>query len=220
MNSKRKIALITGISLLLMAVIAGFAYGYVYTGLVDAKDATGTLHRIREQRILFNSGIAAWIVIFILDLMVTKGVFSYFKGSHATGAMITAGLRLIYTVMLGIAIVQLLSVPSMLYAEDAAEKVLPALHGFEEMWSLGLIVFGGHLIGLGILALRSVDIKRIFGWMLILAGAGYCFVHGLKNAAPSHTTFVAQAEAILALPMMLGELLFALWLVARGGKTV
>ena len=85
-------------------------------------------------------------------------------------------------------------------------------------WSFGLIIFGFHLLLLGFLALKSWNIHRFWGIMLIVAAVSYVGIHCAKILLPEFENPVKTAEMILSLPMTFGEVGFAVWLIIRGGK--
>ena len=77
----KKQGLIAGISLVIMAIAAGFSYGFVYGGIV-VDDPVNTLTNLVEKRSLFTAGLAGWVVIFITDLVVTFSLFRFFSDTN------------------------------------------------------------------------------------------------------------------------------------------
>ena len=129
----------------------------------------------------------------------------------------TAIARIVYTIFLGVGILQLVKVMVLLPASDPQE-IMFALRSFEVIWSLGLIIFGVHLIGLGKLVLTADFIANIFGWLLLFSGFCYLGIHSAKAVLPSMEVGIAKLEMILSLPMAIGELGFGVWLLIKGGK--
>jgi hypothetical protein len=70
-----------------------------------------------------------------------------------------------------------------------------------------LLFFGAHLALLGHLAYRSGYVPRLIGVLLVIAGVGYAFdtVSSVLSADPM----------VISTFTFLGELLLAVWLVAR-----
>ncbi|MDF2159100.1 DUF4386 domain-containing protein [Algoriphagus sp. CAU 1675] len=215
----KKLALIAGFSLLLMAIVAGYSYGYVYNSLILPEDPTQTLQNLQSASGLFLSGTLGWVVILILDLLVSWTLYFYFKETQRDISALTALSRVLYSVFLGYAISYLFIAGSSLKADADAQEVMAALHSFESIWSLGLIVFGFHLIGLGWLTWISPDMSRLFPILLIFAGICYVGIHSAKAFLPNSESLVKEWETILMLPMALGEIAFAVWLVIRGFKS-
>ncbi|MGC9343013.1 MAG: DUF4386 domain-containing protein, partial [Bacteroidales bacterium] len=155
-KSKRKQALIAGISLIIMAVAAIFAYGYVFPQVEVPANPLATWDQLTENTSLYMAGLAGWLIIFITDILVTFSLFYFFRGTHKNLSMLTAATRFVYTIILGIAIGWLFSLLPFQNGKDidsiqAGTQVLIAMDNFRKIWSVGLIIFGLHLLGLGYL---------------------------------------------------------------------
>lgn len=213
MHDQQRLGLLAGISLLLMAVAAGFSFGYVYSGMVIPDQAIETVDQITRDMSLFRAGAWGWMLVLILDVVVAVALYRYFKPVHATFSAVTGGMRLVYSALLGLAIYHLFNAMSLVQEGVDASGVMASLESFEGIWSGSLTLFGLHLVGLGVLSLRSGVVPRFWGWLLVLAGLCYFGVHGAKALLPAMEARVQQAEVILSLPMALGELGFAVWLI-------
>lgn len=217
---EKKSALVAGMALALMAVTAGFSYGYVYNGLV-VDDPMQTFINIQNQAGRFIAGIIGWVVIFVCDLIVAYSLYVFMKGVNKRLATITGVLRAIYTLVLGFAIGKLVNVMCVVQ-EGATIQNASDVHGllgsFEGLWSAGLIIFGLHLVGLGYLAIRSVHIPMVWGILLLFAGVCYIYVHGAKLCIPGVAYIVDDVEQVLSAPMALAEIGFAIWLMIKGRK--
>lgn len=223
--SQRASALTAGISLLLMGLVAGFSFGYVHGKLVLAEDAQGTLQNLQASTGLFKAEIAGWILIFLLDALVAWALYHFLKPAGPRLAFLSSFLRVIYTAMLGFAIFNLSQVlgviNTQLYSLDldaGSRLVMDYIQSFEVTWSNALIIFGMHLMVLGFLAFRSVFVPRFWGILLMIAGLSYSFLHAAYALAPVMVDSLKSLEDVLVIPMTLGELGFALWLVIRGGR--
>lgn len=212
------LALCTGIFILLMAVVAGYTYGYVYNSLIEKGHSVDTIRNIQSSKTLFISGTAGWLIIFILDLLVSWSAYKLFQRISHSLSLTTAIARLVYTLFLGVAIFHLIKVIPLVQVHANEAIILSHLASFESVWSLGLIVFGLHLTGLGILSLKSRPIPGLVGWLLILAGFSYTGIHIIKAFLPDPGLPFLKIETILSIPMAIGELAFALWLVIKGRK--
>jgi Domain of unknown function (DUF4386) len=141
--------------------------------------------------------------------------------------LLTAWFRLASTALLGVALIflfpvlRLVSGAGYLTALEAGQlnaHVTVFLEGFNYAWLIGLVCFGIHLALLGSLVLTSGHIPKALGVLLILAGAGYV-IDTLANALLANygdyeTTFLL----IVAVPSLIGEFAFTVWLLLRGGK--
>jgi hypothetical protein len=221
--NKRKMALLAGISLLVMAVAAGFSYGYVYSGFFVADDPVATFQQLLTMQSLYLAGLGAWLVIFVTDLLVAWSLYVFFKDVNRKISILTALMRLVYTVFLGIALTKLISILPLIQdpgegnAEIAGQRVFTLLQSFEGYWSIGLVIFGVHLLGLGYLSIKFQPVPRLFAYLLLLAGLCYIVLHSSKSILGVEEDLVKLMEQVAMIPMTLGELLFAFWLIIRGG---
>jgi len=213
MNKKEKKAgLIAGISLIIMAIAAGFSYGYVYISLV-AETPLETAQNFANNSKMFLVGIAGWLVIISTDLIVTFSLCTFFKSTNQKISMITASIRLIYTVFLILAVYQMVAIRFIEQPTVFANDITELLGFFEQIWSFGLIFFGLHLIGLGYLSIKSVYVPKFIGYLLYLGGVIYSVIHIVKKSSLLDVQTVQILENELALPMALGEMLLAVWLI-------
>ncbi len=223
--SQRRSALIAGISLLLMAVIAGLTYGYLHGNLVAAVDAQTTFENLKTSKGLFYTEIFGWTVIFLLDALVAWSLYHFFKIANKGLAFISSSLRVIYTAFLGIAIYNLPQVMTIINGQlgqigmnNGMDEVMHHINSFEDIWSKSLILFGFHLTLLGFLAFKADYVPKIWGVLLVIAGFSYSYLHGMYAFFPQIKEHLIVIESILILPMMVGEIGFAFWLVVKGGK--
>jgi len=218
MNKIEKNAgIIAGISLIVMAIAAGFAYGYVYTGLGNT--STDTIQQtINSQKPLFVAGLAAWMLIFVTDLIVSGTLYYFFRRSNRLISALTAMVRVAYTLVMGLAIIRLVGILPLLTGDDTGVAIQANLIAFAKIWSFGLIIFGFHLLGLGYLAIKSTIVPNFLAYLLYFAGVCYVLIHSFKQMEPMAQDIIASAETMLALPMALGEMLLAFWLIYNGLK--
>lgn len=219
---EKKSAIIAGVSLIIMAVAAGFSYGYLHSSFIT-EDAQLTFSQLIENKALFNYGLMGWGVIFVTDLIVALSLCKVFRNVSQTASMITSGIRVAYTLILGVAIYQLMQINGVLIVENLhdasiAEYVQSQILAFERIWSFGLIIFGLHLIGLGYLLLKARYNPLLLGYLLYLGGISYVVVSAIKCFELMSSQWVSNAESILALPMALGEMFLAFWLIYKGVK--
>lgn len=213
---KQKQGIIAGISLVIMAIAAGFSFGYAHANLVV--DSPGiTLQNLIANKPLFYAELLGWSIIFITDLIVAIALYFYFRGTSKQISLLTAFIRIVYTLILGVAILQLFKIiPVLSSANPDASATASYLQLFEKLWSAGLIVFGLHLIGLGYLSVKSKSVPKLLGYLLYFGGICYTFLHGSRQLNLFDVQSLNSAENILDLPMALSEILLAFWLIANG----
>ncbi|MBN9653521.1 DUF4386 domain-containing protein [Halobacillus sp. GSS1] len=212
-----KPAIIAGVNLMLMTIAAFFSYGYAHSSLVIYEDAAKTHDLLRSSLSLFHMEIAGWVVIILTDLIVAWALYKVLKPIHSLYALLAGVLRLSYTIILATAVFHLLIVSRFILDNSGTgEHVMTNLLLFEKFWSIGLIVFGFHLIIVGFVALKAPFIPKWMSILLIIAGGSYTLIHSMYNGLPQYETITATMEIILSLPMMIGELGFGIWLFIKG----
>ncbi|MGB0432104.1 MAG: hypothetical protein ACPGLV_16635, partial [Bacteroidia bacterium] len=163
LSAKRKNGILIGASILLMAVLAAISFPVLGS-------LTATL---------------GLIGIFILDIIVSIGIYKYFKEKTHILAKTSAAFRMIYTGFLGAGIASLIA---------GGGAVL-----FNTIWGFGLIGFGVHLITLGILYNNEGGKKWVniaVKSLLILAGIGYLIQYVGILFVASPIAFAATVNAI------------------------
>jgi hypothetical protein len=225
--SMRKIAITAGISFLIMTIAAGFSYGYALGKLFVLKDAGATVSNIIASPILFRISILGFLIILICDVIVAWALYVFFKQVNKSLSLLTALFRLIYITFLGIAILNLVFILLLIndtFLSKSFEpnqlqlQVMLYINGFKSIWSIGLVIFGLHLLGLGYLVFKSSYIPKIIGFLIIISSLCYITTNLLNLLVPMYVNYKDIIETILSLPMAIGELLLAFWLFIKGGK--
>ncbi|WP_172255027.1 DUF4386 domain-containing protein [Saccharibacillus deserti] len=224
-TAQRGAAVAAGISLLIMAAAAALCYGWIHGTIVIPDNPAATAANLRSSSALFKAEIFGWLVILICDAAAAWALYLFFEPVHRGLSLLGAWLRLAYTAMLGTAVAALAAALLLSDRGDALSApglndslILLSLDLFDFVWSIGLVVFGLHLLTLGLLALRAASLPRWIGFLLLLASVGYAAVHSLRILLPEGNDAVSLLETVLAAPMAAGELGLALWLLARGGR--
>lgn len=223
----RGAALVAGVGYVVIFVLGIFANFFVRTGLIDPDNAAATFANITDSEFLFRAGVASFLIIFIADLVVAWALYVVFRAVSKELSLLTAWFRLIYTVFLGVAAIFLFRVLELI--GDAAHlgvweqgqresQVMLAAEAFNYTWLIGLAVFGVHLILIGYMMLVSGIAPKALGIVLAVAGTAYV-VDTLGYALLSNYADYANVFlVIVAIPSVIGELAFTVWLLARGGK--
>ena len=214
MNRQRTIAKITGYSLVLMALIAGFSLGFAYTQFIDPSQLEFAQKNLTENLKLYKFMLVGILLVVILDILVSWTLFQYFKNDSKKLAMGSFIFRIFYSLILCIATYYL----TINIGQTNDKIVLENYKLFEKVWSFGLIIFGIHMLIVGLLMKLHKLIPKVLWYLTIIAGASYILVHLLKTTLPQFTESTDTLNNILALPMALGELGLAVWLIIKGGK--
>ncbi|MGB3367167.1 MAG: DUF4386 domain-containing protein [Acidaminobacteraceae bacterium] len=218
-----KSAMIAGISLVIMAIIAGFSYGFVFNSLVVANNSMETLNNLINAKSLFTFGVIGWFAIIITDLIVSLSLYIFLKDIDKKVSAFAAFLRLAYTLLLTLSATKLVSVNKLTLNvseanESLAREVMSLLSAFEKVWSYGLIIFGVHLLLVGLVTYKSRYVPKLISILLIIAGLSYTLLNLMYGVLPQIDSYTKILEMILVLPMTIGELAFAIWLLIKGRK--
>ncbi|SFT42246.1 protein of unknown function [Lishizhenia tianjinensis] len=217
-NNARKLAIIIGLSLLLMAILAGLSVPILNKVFSPTSPLT-TFTQIGVNKSSFLGSLFGWIGIFLLDLLVAWGVFKYYQKSDEGKAKISGLLRLIYSLVLGVAILQLFRS----YSAGTALLAHQSLSSFFTLWNAGLIVIGIHLMVLAFLFKADTSKKWLniaLSIALFLGGLGYVLQYATYFLFPQQLIISTTIESLFIVFMILGEIGFALWMLVKGGKSV
>ncbi len=225
--SQRTAAIAAGISIVLMAVVAGFSFGFVLDSLVVSGDAAATAANILASETLFRVGVFGWIVILILDVIVAWALYVVLKRANKSLSLLTAWFRLVYAALLGVSLLSFVIVLLLISGADYLKVfeadqlqalVLLFINAFDGMWRIGLVVFGCHLLLLGYLVYQSGYIPKVIGFLLIIASLGYLIDNLGTLLLPDYTDYTEMISLVFMLPMIVGEVGLGLWLLIKGGK--
>lgn len=164
----------------------------------------------------------------ITDILVAWAFYVFLEPINQKLSLLGAWLRLTYSAILGIAILNLIVVLlltgntidfSSLKIEQTQAIMMLFLEAFQWIWSMGLVVFGGHLLIVGCVALKSDIIPKVIGILLLLASIGYMIIHLSKIFLPQYEGVITTLNYVFTIPMIVGELGFGIWLLLRGGNS-
>ena len=226
-TTPRRAALIAGVGYVVIFVLAIFANFVVIGGLVESGDAAATALNITESEGLFRAGLVAFTIVFVVDVVVAWALYVLFRSLSRDMSLLTAWFRLVYTMFLGVALIfffvalQLLSGADYLAAFGPGQidsHVLLAVDAFNSAWLVGLVTFGVHLILLGYLVARSGWAAKALGYVLMVAGAAYIVDTLARAVIADYADLENLFLAIVAIPSVIGELWFTVWLLRKGGK--
>lgn len=222
-----KIARITGGSIVLMAILSMITVGVFHETLFPQIVTEDVVIRHTESSDLLLT-ILGWGFIALLDFIVSWGVYVLLRHSVKTISLISATLRLIYTLILALAISRLVILLNAIQDEafsfdGLADLIERTGSEFNFIWQFGLILFGLHLITLGIAFIKLLPNKlvvspkmKILFVTLIIGGLGYVITSGLVVLNFDHTSVYTVFNSILLLPMIVGELGLGIWLLVKG----
>ncbi len=221
-RSPRRAARISGISYLVMFALGIFANFVVKQGLVEEGDATATVANISGSIDLFRLGLVAFGMIFVLDIVISWGLYRVFEPVSQKVSLVAAWFRLAYTALLGVALVPLFQIQNVLGGSGMNGAVtggevefftMSKLDSFDSIWLIGLAVFGVHLVLIGWLANRSGWVSKALGGLLMFAGVAYALDTLARGVLPNYEAVAPLFLIVVALPSMIGEGWLGLWLL-------
>lgn len=216
-TSLRSAAITIGVGLIVMAIMAGYAFAYAFTQLYNAQDAALTFQHHQANPSLLSGFLWGFIAIGLLDVLVAVSVYRYFAAAQPTLARWSAAFRGLYVVGLGIALAPVLSV----WHSDSltADMLQTGLQLFLRYWTSSLVIFGLHLALLGYMSLRTRALPIWISALLVFAGAAYSITNLADCMLPSYAQlYKPTVDALLGAPMALSELSLAVWLLWKGGR--
>ncbi len=217
--SPRGAGLVAGTGYILLFLLAIFANFVVKEGLIVPGDAVLTAENILRAPALFRWGMVSFLAVFLIDVFVAWGLFIVFRIVNRDLSLLAAWFRIVYTVFLGVALVfyfQVLQFVGM--GSDLYSHALVAAESFNAVWLVGLTAFGLHLVILGGLIVKSALAPRPLGVVLIAAGAAYALDTVLHTLLADYDSLAGIMTVIVAVPSVLAEGWFGLWLLIKGGR--
>ena len=218
--SPRMTALVTGLSLLLMAILAPIANFGIFDTLTVMGDATATATKVAASRGTFRVGIMLFLIVAVLDVLVAWGLYLLLEPVSKHLSLLAAWLRLAYAAMLALSLGQLVSMVQVLDGsaylnvftpEQIHAQAMTYFRTFNNNWTLGLAIFGLHLLVLGYVAFTSNLMPRWLGGLLMIAGMGYSIDSIGK-------LLIANYSLNLVMVTFIGEVVLIFWLLWRGIK--
>lgn len=199
----RSLSLITGVSYLIIFFAAIFANFFVLENILKSP-----LEMIQQNHILVRFGILAFMITVVFDVVVAWALYELFKAHHLSG--LSTLFRMMHAAVMGVAIFAL---PSAL-TSTTVEAILKQVDVFNTIWLIGLFFFGIHLILLG----KIIRTPKIISFFLIVAGIMYMIDTTAHFLIPNYDDYSSLFLALVALPSIIGEMSFAIWLLVKGGK--
>lgn len=199
----RKLAIIAGISYLIIFFAAIFANFFVLESMLN--DPVNT---VVEDHLMVRFGILAFLITVVFDVVVAWALYELYK-SHALSNLSTY-FRLMHAAIMGVAIFAL----PMALGLTAPEEILEQVEIFNIIWLIGLFFFGIHLILLG----KIIGAPKLISIFLVIAGIMYMLDTTAHFVLPDYETHASIFLALVAIPSVIGEMSFAIWLLVNGGK--
>lgn len=216
---------IAGSLYLVIAFIGFFSIMYV-PGEIITESAADTVRNLREYSSLFRWGVAADILTFSIEIILTSMLYQIFKNVNDTQATIATYARFSMIVIMGINL--LIYLIPLIILENASlleafelEQINHLVELFFDIHAAGILVwgifFGIHLFFLGLLVQQSPHHPTILGWLMLIGSLGYILESVNEFCLSGNETVGILATIFLGI-VVVGELGFAIWLIVKGIK--
>ena len=222
--SPRRTAVVAGVAYAVLIVL-GLFFNFVVLGLIEPDDAAVTVDNIGDAGLLFRTGLVAFIVVLIADVVVAWGLYVFFQRTSRELSVFAAWFRLLYVAVAAAAVLNLLvagklvdgtGYPATLETVQRNAQVMLSLDGFIYGWRVSLVAFGVHLLLLGFVMVKSRYAPRALGMLVGLAGIGYVLTSlvGILMATFDRNL----AVLLLAVVTVPGEFGLTTWLLWKAGR--
>jgi len=200
---KRKLALIAGSSYLIIFFAAIFANFFVLESIQNDPLVT-----IRDHHMMVRFGILAFLITVVFDVVVAWALQELYKEHGLT--VLSTLFRMMHAAIMAVAIFSLV----VSLSSGSEQEILKQADIFNIIWLIGLFFFGIHLILLG----KILGRPRFIGIFLALAGIMYMVDTGAHFLLPDYDRHASVFLAMVAIPSIVGEMSFSIWLLIKGGK--
>lgn len=226
-TSIRRAAIVAGTSSIVMFFAAMLAELYARQGLIVADNATDTAHNIISNPLAFSMGMLGFLIVLICDVLVTWALYIFLNPVNKNIALLAAFFRLVYTGIFGVALLNLMTgfrlLTNVQYSEiidknELYHQALLQFNAFDDGWAIGLVFFGVHLLLIAYLIIQSAFIPKIIGILLFLAAFAYMSDNLAKLLLADYQHYKTLLTRAVAIPSIIGEVGFAVWLLLKGGK--
>lgn len=203
-------ARLAGLLYLVVAICGGFAE-LAARGAIRASDDVA--QALRDSADAMELAFAADVVAYACFLLVGLSLYALFKDVHRSAATAMLTMNAVSVAIQSLNLVN--HAGAALAAQRGADELAVLfldLHGVGYL--IAQVFFGGWLIPLGFLVVRSGMVPRIFGYALMVGGVGYLVGLVVELVAPG-----ADGVALaLGLVGGVSEIAFLGWLLVRGAR--
>ncbi|WP_171032507.1 DUF4386 domain-containing protein [Winogradskyella algicola] len=213
-------AKISGFAYVMIFITGFYANFTVLSSLVEIDNPTKTLLNISNNLNLFRNGLLSFLLMLVFDIVLIVTLFKLTSTVSRTWSYVASGFRMLHALFFGIALLQLYEVYNIAHDDhifkEMSYAVMDLLSNFDELWTIGLLFFGFHLLVLGYLTIKSNHIPKLIGVLLIIASFGY-FVDCLaKLSYADYDNYKEYFESVVIITGVIGELSFTIWLIVAG----
>lgn len=224
MNTIKRQAKVAGWIYMSMVPIAPIGLVYAPAKLFVANDPAATAQRIQSHLGLLHAAIATDIIHQLICVFLVLALYRLFKPVNEYlakqvvifGALLSVPIMFV-NVLSDVAANFLVNGKDYLSAFSSSQLDVLAymfMHLHLQGLNVASVFWGLWLFPFGLLAIRCGFIPKVFGWLLLLAGAGYTVNAFAALVLPQFAAQVAK----FAGPLSAAELPIIFWLAFWGAK--
>lgn len=213
----------TGGVLYLLMIALGFTEEFFIRGrIVVAGDAAATFANLQKMELLWRTGIVMELLLVIFAIVLAVVLYVLTRPVHKELALTALLFNVIAIAVESAYVMQLVEALFPLGSNAYLAAFTPGqLHAMTALamkahvfgFGIALLLFGPFFFITGYLIFTSGYIPKPIGVLYQLAGLGYMFNGFALVLAPQ---FAGRAFMIMAVPVFLGEMSFAMWLLLKG----
>ena len=205
--------------------MAGTFAALFVRGRLVVPDAEATARNILAHETLFRVGFSGELLHIACDVAVAMLLYALLRPVGRYVSLMAAFFRLAADVILAVASVSHFAALRLIRGSDYLGTFTPEqrntlallamrLHG--DAYAICLLIFAFACLAAGYLIFKSGYLPNVIGALLALAGACY-LVNSLAHFLSP--PFAAMLDPAIFLPIFVGELSLALWLLVKGVDT-
>lgn len=222
MNSVNKLSRVVGVLYLLIFFVGPFAFFMGRTSVVVPGDPAATVANMMASESSFRLGIVAETVIVLVEIVVSAMLYVIFRPVSRPLSLAAAFARFTQSIVQAVNLFT--AVPALLLMAGAGYLAVfepGQLNALVLLFSdvnafmiiIWGLIFGFHLLLLGVLVYRSGFVPKILGILLVIGALGYLAQSYGHILVPQYDEILSTVVIVLSIP---GELLFTLWLLWKG----
>ncbi|RYU97635.1 DUF4386 domain-containing protein [Emticicia agri] len=220
--SIRKAAVIAGVSSVVMFFAAMLAEFYGRQRLIVSAHANLTASNIIQYPLSFRMGMLGFIIVLICDVLVSWALYIFLSPVNKSLSLLAALFRLVYTAIFGVSLLNLMTGFRLLtdihYTSAVNKQTLTLFNAFDDGWAIGLLFFSIHLWLLAYLIFNARFAPKVIGIFLFLASIAYLTDNLAKLLLADYSSYKTLLTILVAIPSIIGEVGFAIWLLIKGRK--
>jgi len=217
---------IAGITYLIIALVGGFSIGYMPGELIDLSNATQSIYNITTHITLFKTGMVGDLIVILLELVLTVLLYLLFHSFSLFKMKVATYARFAMAVIMALNLINYL-IPLLLINEatlfvgftgtqlESLILLFLKAHRYTELiWQF---FFAVHLLFLGTVLCKTKLTSPFLAGFMVLGSLGYAG-DSIVRLLQLNSTILSMSFSILLVFAVIGELWFAIWLIARAGK--